>query len=383
MIRLNTPTLKSVRSALPLVCASLLMMLAPSAQAQGGSDLPRSTVEAISVSGSQRTQINEFVEVWTARALSDDAQSAKKAMEALTEPLNQRGVSVAFRQTYTQAIASLLGEFDAIDSVGSTLAALRLAGDLATPSAASRIQSAIKSSDDLGVQVFAVARAGQVFDVTIKHGPAMTAGDARSLIEAIESIASGASSDDLNPELLRSCVRALSIATRLSSRDMGDTRSLAVNALANIVGPHLRSLGINDDPSFAQDLALQAASAMTTSISDISSDTTPDAVKSAVGLGGDIISVALRQVLKNTIAPVDDRELTTRSVQAGETLLYFALRNDAELDNNYGQTVRQTAFAEQLAAGDDKAFRNAASLLLGARSAICSGFGFDDNRFVR
>ena len=380
MIRLNTSTLKSVRHALPLVCVSLLMVIAPGANAQGGSDLPRSTVEAISISGSQRTQIEEFVQAWTGRALSDDAQSAKKAMEALTEPLSQRGVSVAFRQSYTQAVSSLMSEFDAMDSVGSTLASLRLAGDLATPSAASRIRSAINSSDDLGVQVFAVARAGQVFDVTIKHGPAMTAGDAKSLIDAIESIATN---EGVHPELLRSCVRALSAATRLSSRDMGSTRSLAVVALANAVGPHLRSLGVNDDPSFAQGLALQAASAMTSSISDISSNTTPDAVKSAVGLGGDIISVALRRVLKNTIAPVDDRELTTRSVQAGETLLFFALRKDAELDNNYGQTVRQTAFAEQLVAGDDKGFRNAASLLLGARSAICSGFGFEDNRFVR
>ncbi len=354
-------------------------MLSPSVLAQSSAQLPRSTVEAISISASQRTQIDSFVSVWSERALSDKAQDSKRAMEALTKPLHGRGVSVAFRQSYTQAIMGLMNDLDTQGSIGATLSSLRIAGELATPTGVSRIKASM-SNEDLGVQIFAVSRAGQVFSSTSKNSPAITSTDANELINAIDSLSTA---QGVNHELLGACVRALSIATALPSKDMGDARSNAIVALANAVGPHLRGLSVSDDPSFAQGLALQAASAATASIADISSDTNLDATKAAVGLGGDIISIALRRVLGNTIEPVSDRGLTVRSVQAGETLLYFALRKDAELRNKSANAVRETGFSDQLAAGDDKAFRNDASRLLGPGSKIVKDFDFADERFLR
>ncbi len=377
MIRSNPSKVKSI--AQTLVCAVSLLAFSPAALAQSGADLPMSTTESISISSSQRAQIDQFIEAWTGRALSDNAPDTKKAIETLTKPLTQRGVSVAFRQTYSQAITPLLNELDAKGTIGATLASLRIAGALATPAAAQRIKDAI-NHDDLGVELFAVSRAGQLFAATKAYGPALTPTDAQSLIHAISS---RAQDPDIDHELLRACVRALSKGTELSSKDMGETRSHAIVALAQIVGAKLRATGVTDDPAFAQSLALGAASAITASISDISADTTPQAVKAAVGLGGDIISVALRRVVGGTIDPVSDRDLTVRSVQAGETLLYFALRKDADLDNKFGKPVRQTTFADQLRAGDDKAFRNQASLLLGPGSPIVKAFGFDNNRFLR
>ncbi len=378
MTRSNPSKIKSIAQA--LVCAASLLAFSPAALAQSGADLPMSTTESISISSSQRAQIDEFVQAWTGRALSDNAPDTKKALEALTKPLTQRGVSVAFRQAYSQAITPLLNELDAKGTIGATLSSLRIAGALATPAAATRIRAAINDNDDLGVKLFAVARTGDLFAATKAHGPAMTQGDAQALINAIGTLAEDQSIHD---ELLRACVRTLSKATTLSSKDMGDTRSHAIVALAKAVGARLRATNITDDPSFAQSLGLEAASAITASISDISSDTTPQAVKAAIGLGGDIISIALRRVVGGTINPVSDRDLTVRSVQAGETLLYFALRKDADLDNKFGKPVRQTTFADQLTAGDDKDFRNQASLLLGPGSPIVKAFGFNDNRFLR
>jgi len=364
--------------AQPLVCAFSLMLFGQSALAQVGSGLPTSTTEAISISSAQQSQIDEFVQSWTQRALSDNPQDIKRALEALTKPLTKRGVSVAFRQSYTRAISPLMDELDKKGTIGATLASLRIAGDLATPSAVSRVKAAI-SNEDLGIQLFGVSRAGQIFATTSRNGQAITPNDAIVLIDALEALSMD---QGIDHELLHACVRALNRGTRLTSKDMEAPRSRSIIALSDALGTQLRSLNVNDDPSFALSIALEAASATTGSISDISSQTTPQAIKSAVRLGGDIISVSLRRVLGGTMEPVGQRDLSVRSLQAGESLLYFALSKDAELNNNPIGVIRPTKFAEKLAAGDDRTFRNEASSLLGSGSSIVTRFGFAEDRFL-
>lgn len=366
-------------SARPLVCALALAAASPQALAQITSDLPRSTVETISVSGAQRTHIEEFVSNWTERATNDDPQDNRRALEALTAPLHNRGVSVAFRQAYAQAVSPLLDQLESDGSVGDRLSALRIAGDLATPRAVSRVRDAM-GDEDIGVRLFAVSRAGQIFETTRKHGTAITASDAQSLMTAISELGA---QDGADEELLRASVRALAEGAALTSSDLGDTRSQAIITMAEIVGSRLQGLGINDDPTFVQSLALDAAGASTQAISNFSSTTTPQAAKAAVGLGGDIISVALRRVLGKTIEPVDQRDMTVRSVQAGETLLYFARRKAAELANGSTGGIVTTNFSEQLAAGEDRDFRNDASALLGPGSEIVTRFDFEADRFLR
>ena|GEM_PF-1658844 len=385
MIRFNASTFSkgsisksTKRFAQALSLGLALAVCSPNASAQ---NLPRSTVEAITISGSHRTQINEFVEGLTPNATGTNAQDVKKAIDALTKPLNERGVSVAFRQAYSQALGPVLSALDEQGTIAAQLAALRLAGDLATPSAVNRIKKAINSTSnpDLGVQLFAVSRAGQVFSMINTHGPALTPNDSESLIRAIQTLGTR---DDLSPELLGACVRALSIGTTLPSKTMGENRSLAIIALGEVVGRQLRGLGVNDDPTTVHELALVAAGSATASISDISSDTNADATKAAVGLGGDIISVSLRKVLNNAMPQASERRATVQTIQAGESLLYFALRNDAELNNESIATVKQTKFANQIAGGDDRAFRGDAAALLGPGSPIVKRFGFRDDRFL-
>lgn len=377
MIRPNATLIQSL--ARQIVLAGALMTISTGASAQSASDLPMSTTGSINISGSQATQINDFVQAWAPKALSDNPQDIKKAIEVLIKPLNMGGVSVAFRQSYTQSLMPLLNELDAKNTVGAKLSSLRLAGDLATPGAVLRVKAAI-GDEDLGVRLFAVSRAAQIFKTTQRSGPAMTPTDAASLIDALKALAG---TGDINPELLSACIRALGVAATLSSKDMGDTRSKAIVALSDVVGARLRALNAKDDPSYVQELALHAASAATASISDISSQTTPEAVKAAVGLGGDIISISLRRVVGNTMEPVSRRDMTVRSMQAGESLLYFALRKDAELNSQSVGSVKPTDFADQLKNGKEKDFRIQAAGLLGPGSAIVTRFGFDDERFLR
>lgn len=348
------------------------------ASAQTGSTLPRSTVETISVNPAQRTQIQQFVDTWAERVTAKDAQDTKRGVEALTEPLQSRGVSVAFRQAYTQALNPLFTRLEESGTIADKLSILRIAADLATPSAVARVRE-LMEDEDQGVRLFAISRAGQVFESTRVHGPAMTGTDANALIEAIAQ----AADHDTQPEMLRACARALGSGSTLNSRDLGGARSRAIIALSDLVGERLQALEPGDDPSFAQSLALDAAAATTRSLSDITAEVNEDAARAAVRLGGDIISVALRRVVSSTIEPVADRELTVRSVQAGETLLYFARRKAAEIRRQSLSDIQETRFSNLLQQGEDRDFRNQAAALLGPGSPIVIAFGFDDDRFLR
>jgi len=365
------------RSARPLQLI-VLALGTTFVSAQPVTELPRSTVETISVNGGQRTQIEQFVNNWLPRITSGNAADNKRALEALTEPLHGRGVSIAFRQTYAQILMPTIDELISDHGIKGKISALRLSGNLSTPPAANRI-GRLLNDDDAGVRVFAVVSAGRLFESASVHGPAITDSDASSLINAILQSARENSDDQ---EYTRACARALTNASMIGTRDLTATRSNAIIALSDLVGDHLTSLSENEDPSFAQSLALSASSASTASISDISATVNADAARAAVRLGADIVALPLRRVIAKTIEPEGDRDLTVRSVQAGETLLYFARRKAAELDGRGISGISTTNFSEQLDSGNDRDFRNQAAALLGPGGPIVSQFSFDDDRFL-
>lgn len=358
--------------------ALVLALGATLGHAQPVTDLPRSTIETISVNSGQRSQIQGFVDNWTQRIKSESASDNKRALEALTEPLHARGVSIAFRQAYAQMLMPVIDELIADDTVKSKLSALRILGDLATPAAAQRVRGLIEDQDK-GVQLFAVSSAGRIFLSASVHGPAMSESDTTSLIDAVSQSAENNMDDQ---EFTRACARTLATATTIGTRDLPNTRSRALIALSDLVSMHIESLGDNDDPSFAQSLALDAASASTASISDISATVNADAARAAVRLGAEIVALPLRRVIAKTIEPQADREKTIRSVQAGETLLYFARRKAAEIAGRGVGGIDTTSFSALLESGEDRDFRNQAATLLGPGGAIVSQFNFDDDEFL-
>lgn len=358
--------------------ALVLALGASLASAQPVTDLPRSTIETISVNSGQRTQIQEFVNNWSQRVMSDSASDNKRALEALTEPLHGRGVSIAFRQAYAQMLMPVTDELIGRGTIQGKLNALRILGDLATPPAAQRVRTLL-NDEDQGVQLFAVSSAGRIFLSASVHGPAMAESDATSLISAVLE---NATNNTDNQEQTRACARALATATTIGTRDLPNTRSRALVALSDLVSMHIDALGDNDDPSFAQTLALDAASASTTSISDISATVNADAAKAAVRLGAEIVALPLRRVIAKTIEPQGEREKTIRSVQAGETLLYFARRKAAEIAGRGVGGIDTTGFSKLLETGEDRDFRNRAAALLGPGGPIVSQFGFDDDEFL-
>ena len=338
--------------------------------------LPLSTVEAASVGSSQFSQISSFVEHWSSRALESDTQQSVRAQTKLIEPLINARVSISFRQTYSDALASYFTELESNGDIASIFAALRVAGELGT-SRGNKILLSGLSSTDIGTQIFAAGAAGRTFRTTAANGPAFSANDLNSLITALGSIAS--SSDDHN--LVSACVQALGYGSTLPSNDFREARAGCLQAMCDAASRNLISNNLSDLEMRVR-LAMLASGAATNSLLQVSEDSNNDAIKSAVALGADMISIALSDVIDGTMPAVSDRDLHVTLVRSGESLLYFALREHAELMRKNVGTVQQTNFADLLEQGEDRDFRNQAALLLGPGSPIVTDFGFSDDRFV-
>jgi hypothetical protein len=337
--------------------------------------IPRSTVEAAAVGGSQQAQISSFVDHWGQRATDSDPQLASRAQTKLLEPLINSRVSISFRRVYSDALGSYFDKLSSDGDIGATLSSLRLAGELGTTKSTKIILDGL-DSDDAGVQIFAAGRAGRTFRTTASNGPALSANDLSSLIAKLDSIT------DTNQDhsLISACIQALGQGCSLPSDDFLSERAKCLNAMCDAASAQLTSEG--SDLETRVRIAMLASGAATNSLLQIGEDSTNEAVKSAVALGADMISIALSDVIHGSMPGTDARELHVTLVRSGESLLYFALREHAELHRRPVGAVQQTAFADLLEAGKDRDFRNKAALLLGPGSPIVTDFNFAEDRFV-
>jgi hypothetical protein len=338
--------------------------------------LQTSTIESASLGGSQISQISSFVDHWSSRALESDSQSAMRAQTKLVEPLINPRVSISFRRAYSDALGSYFDQLDTNGDVGSTLSMLRLAGELGTTKSTEILINAM-GSDDAGIQIFAIGRAGRTFRTTAVNGPALSVNDLGSLVSKLKEI-SGASTD---PAVLDACLQSYAHGSTLPSGDFLAARADCMKAMCDAASKQLINPGKSDLETRAR-LAVVGSGAANFSLLQNGEDSTNEAIKSAVALGADMISIALSDILDGTMPGIDDRGLQTSLVRSGESLLYFALKKHAELNGRSPVSVKQTQLAVLLEAGEDRDFRNKAALLLGAGSPIVTTFDFADDRFV-
>jgi len=337
--------------------------------------MPPSTVEAAAIGGSQQAQIVSFVDHWGDRALGTDSQQAARAQTKLLEPMIHPRVSISFRRAYSDALGSVFDQLETNGDVGSTLFALRLSGELGSTRGTQMILSGLENADR-GVQIFAAGRAGRSFRTTSVNGPAMAANDLNKLISKLDSITN--TTDDL--ALTSACVQALAQGCSLPSDDFLAARAECISIMCDAASKQLTT-GKSDIESRVR-MSMLASGAATNSLLQVGEDSTHEAIKSAVGLGANMISIALSEVIAGTMPGVDDRGLQITLVRSGESLLYFALREHAELNGRPASGVEQTAFADLLETGDDRNFRNKTALLLGPGSPIVTDFDFADDEFV-
>ncbi|MFK7759270.1 MAG: hypothetical protein AB8C13_04910 [Phycisphaerales bacterium] len=362
---------KSATTALVLGAFQCVMIAPAIAQ----SSISLSTVESASISGSQGTQITDYVSQWTQRATESDMSQAERAQTRLLEPLMNTRVSISFRRAYSDALGTYLDELESSDSIASTFMSLRLAGELGTTRGSQVILAGLNHTDP-GVRIFAAGRAGRTFRTTASNGPALSANDLSKLINKLDSI-TDTSSDSA---LISACIQALGEGCSLPSDDFLIARSQCLSAMSDAASRQLKN-GQSDLESRVR-LAMLASSSATNSLLQVGEDSTKEGIKSAVGLGAEMIALALSDVINRTMPDVKNRELHVALVGSGESLLYFSLREFAEFSNRPVGNVQQTQFAALLQSGEDRDFRNKAALLLGAGSPIIVDFQFPDDAFV-
>jgi len=367
----RNPFVRTLLAAFVLAAA-----LDGAAMAQFGT-LGRGVTESPSISGSQRAQIDGFVSSRLDDAVGGDAFEAADAREDLLAPLETPGASPAFRRAYEESLSAFFEGLALRADTQAAITVLRFSGELGTRDSAQRIIAALDHSD-LGVRLFAAGSAGRVLTRASRVGPAMRASDLDALIAALGERAKG----DGDPIFRSACVRALGAGGMLPGTDLGAQRGACVQLMCESASAMTPAIDPGAEADAAARAAVHAAGSATSSISQVGVDATPGAVRAAVALGADMIALGLSGVIDGTVPPAGERALLVTIVRSGESLLYFAMREHAELKGRNPGSVSQTDLAAMLGAGEDRDFRNAAALQLGPGSPIVTEFGFDDERFV-
>lgn len=339
-------------------------------------NVPPSTIESRAINTSQRSQIDAFVRTLMDDVGGDDPIDRLDALNALVRPLESDYVSPDFRRVYTEALAPVFATLDAEDDANAALASLRLSGELGTPEAVNRIADAFTHSD-AGVRVFAAGRAGRVLASVSRSGPAVDESRLRALVDLLGDTATTTG----DAELKGACVRALGAGAALPSRDFRSLRGRCIGLMCSVSAHALRDSSDSTLHDTAA-TALQSAATATAALSKVGEDATTDATKGAVELSAQMIAKVLKRVVSGAIPPAGSRLLDTTLLQTGESLLYFAQREHAEITGGSAARVQQTALAATLESGEDRDFRNAAALLIGPGSPVVTTFGFADDEFV-
>lgn len=99
--------MRRIRARLSAACllAGVLALPATTALAQTRATLPGSVIEAASIGGAERSQIDAFVAALAPAATGNDAEAATRARKELVAPLTGTRPSVAFRQAFSQSHA--------------------------------------------------------------------------------------------------------------------------------------------------------------------------------------------------------------------------------------------------------------------------------------
>lgn len=366
------PTLSRISAAALLAAA--MAFGTPQAGAQVRTELPTSVIEAGTIGGGERSQIDQYIAQLSEQLMSTDAEAASRARASLAAPLAGRQPSVAFRQAYAQAVTPSMTTLLASEDAGARIAGLRVAGGLATGETAALIGSNLSNSD-MGVRLFAAAQARRVFEVTSNAGAAVTESQANGLVDALKESVKAES----DPLFVQAVIRALGTGAQIRTRELNATRARSLIALSQVGAERARGMNPSN-PDADAETALVAMDLATRAVSEVGVTVTDDAAKAAAELGGEVLAVVLKRQNQNLIGDKPTEDI--RLLRSGEALIYFARRVKVENAVGNPNSVPQTNLAGMLES-KDRGFRNALVALIGPSSEFLRQFGLPDNRFVK
>jgi len=311
--------------------------MVPGVYAQSSRIAP-ATIASDVITPEQDQEIARYVGEHAAKLRSDDPRDVRDARRALLEPLGGSSIKVAFRLKYADYVMPELGRLiedpavkDKPEAQVRAIAALVIAGDLATREAVTALVGALGSTrDDIRHQAAYGIR--RVFEALSAAQPAT---DANTCMHAVRSLRDKMTQEK-NELVLDAIASALLAGGSVEAAGFDALRPESIRALSQGVQAIVRRTEARADDRAVLNLLLRA-SAVRDVLARSRARLPADALVEAGAIGGELVGFCVRGARTERIpmgeidptrfpagAEVPLRELYAQASQAGETLILFA-----------------------------------------------------------
>ncbi len=347
-----------------------------STQAQVSS-LEDSTVRAVSMGATQRSQIEAYVARHAEGLMSENRSRVVAARDALSDPLTDARVSVAFRQAYSSLLSENIGQLAGSAETWRRLVGLRLAADIATQETIRVIEAAM-ASDEPEIRYFSQFATETVFDAVATSAPAVTD---RALLDLVRRLGETISTTD-DARLADAAVRALQSAMNIPESRVAGVRTGAVTTLARSAAELARRTeAIGADDVVALPL-VRAGLAVRDYVAVAGSEVPASAATEAVGLGGDLIAFVFQRVERDPSEAGKNR-VNIQLAGIGSSLAYFGDQRRAAASRSPA-VLEVIDLVAPLRNGDLATFRARALRLIGEAGYLRSSpYNMPGDRFSR
>jgi hypothetical protein len=249
-----------------LVLAAWLGVSACSAGAFAQS-LPSEAVTASQLSEQQKEQINAFASATLGKLKGANPADREAARDALIEPLEASGVTLAFRLALaTPALTKELGAIAASPDDHMAFNALRVAGKLGTPQGVDIVRNGLADKRP-------AVRAGAARTMRETIRSAVTAAQSpinKSKLEnAVDSLAAALEKES-DPIVAKGLVLALDAPRAGATAAFGELHARAMEKMAEALAGRLKSVSAGADGAGWSDAALSGVDAVKGTFIDVS-----------------------------------------------------------------------------------------------------------------
>jgi hypothetical protein len=320
--------------------------------------LQPNVIRAVTLGSSDRAQIARYVERYVTGLMSDDRTAVVDARDALSEPLTDAEVSVAFRQAYSEALAEPIAELAGSDETWRRFVGLRLAGDVATENSVGVILDAM-DADIPEVRFFSMFAAETLFDASAGSASAITDRSLLNLTERLGRVV--ATSDDAR--IVDSAVRALQAAIAVPEARVEGVGANAVSVLSRSASELALRLPALDADEVTVLPLLRAGLAIRDRIALAGSDVSRETAMEAIGLGGDLIAFVFQRAEAQDTEDLGGR-INVQLANIGAALAFFGDQKRAQATNS-PEVIELIDLATPLREGDVSTFRTRVLRLIG------------------
>ncbi|MEM7754292.1 MAG: hypothetical protein AAF297_01500 [Planctomycetota bacterium] len=331
---------------------------------------------AVTISGEGRGRIDAFVGRHRERLMSDDRTDVVTARAALSEPLADTRVSVAFRQALASALETELQTLAGSDESWRRLVGLRLAADLATENTARLIDAAV-DADEPEVRYFAMFAIETIFDTVAGSSAAVTDRTLNRLLEH----AGTAVSETEDPRYADAAIRAIGAAATIPDGRIAGLAPRAIGVLADATSALTRrSPAIKADATSA--LPLIRGGLIVRNYVAANDELPREVALQTIGFGGDLVAFVFART--EQAGGVDDAEpIDFQLAGIGASLVFFGEQARARATRDQPR-VGQVDLVTPMRDGDLANFRSRVLSLVGDAGALRRApLSFPGERFDR